>query len=152
MNFTLEELQHTASRYNLQFIQTGLTEYRLFLRSDIFWMYAFPEWGGYLAPLAAFKTTEEPYSKYSLYDTSNAFLMRDFQTRPPYFCLFRAVTPAEQSHGDVVFLNKEFTYIENSIQFMNYIHWLLDTLPDASKYLKQYKQNKLIEQINEDFV
>ena len=151
MNFTLEELQHIASRYNLQFIQTGSTEYRLFLRSDIFWKDAFPVWGGSLAPVAAFKPTDGPYPKYALYDTYNAFLMRDFQIRPPYFCLFRAVTPAEQSHGDVVFLNKEFTYIPDSIQFMNYIHWILDTLPDASKYLKQYKQNKLFEQIQKDF-
>ena len=152
MNFTLEELQHIASRYNLQFIQTGLTEYRLFLRSDIFWMYAFPEWGGYLAPLAVFKTTSDISTKYSLCFSYNSFLIRDFPSRYPYFCLFRAVTPAEKTIKDIKFLNTEFTYIENSIQFMNYIHWLLDTLPDASKYLKQYKQNKLFEQINEDFV
>lgn len=151
MNLTQKEIEHICSRYNLQFIQTSPTEYQLFLRSDIFWKDAFPVWGGYLAPVAEFKMTAEPYSKYALYSTYNAFLLRDFQTIPPHFCLFRAVTPAEQSHGDIVFLNKEFTYIPDSIQFMNYIHWILDTLPEASKYLKQYKQNKLFEQIRKDF-
>lgn len=59
-------------------------------------------------------------------------------TIPPYICLFRAITPAEKSHGDI---NTQFTYIPDSIQFMNYIH----TIPEASKYLKQY------EQIRKDF-
>lgn len=151
MNLTQKEIEHICSRYNLQFIQTGSTEFQLFLRSDIFWVDAYSDYGGSLTSIADFKLTDEPYSKYALYNTYNAFLLRDFKTIPPYFCLFRAVTPAEQSHGDVVFLNKEFTYIPDSIQFMNYIHWILDTLPEASKYLKEYKQNKLFEQIQKDF-
>ena len=151
MNFTLEEIQHICSRYNLQFIKSGSTEYQLFLRSDIFWVDAYHEFGGYLAPVADFKMTADIYTKYALYNTYNAFLMRDFQTIPPYLCLFRAITPAEKSHGDIIFLNTQFTYIPDSIQFMNYIHWILDTLPEASKYLKQYKQNKLFEQIQKDF-
>ena len=152
MKFTLEEIEHICSRYNLQFHLTGLNEYQLFLKSDIFWVDAFHEFGGYLAPLATFKTNSDVSTKYSLMSVTNSFLLRDFPSRQPYFCLFRAVTPAEKSHGDVKFLNTEFTYISHSIQFMNYIHWVLDTVPEASKYLKQYKQNKLIEQINKDFV
>ena len=151
MNFTLKEIQHICNRYNLQFIQTSSTEFQLFLRSNIFWVDSYPEFGGYLSPLADFKLTADISSKYALYSVNNAFLIRDFQIIPPYFCLFRAITPAEKEHGDVIFLNNEFAYIADSIQFMNYIHWVLDTLPEASKYLKQYKQNKLIEQINKDF-
>lgn len=151
MNFTLEEIQHICRRYNLQFIQTSSTEFQLFLRSDIFWVDAYSDYGGSLTSIAEFKLTAGPYPRYALYNTYNAFLMRDFQSIPPYFCLFRAVTPAEKEHGDVVFLNTEFTYIPDAIQFMNYIHWILDTIPEASKYLKQYKQNKLFEQIQKDF-
>ena len=151
MNLTLEEIQHICDRYNLQFIQTSPTEHQLFLRSDIFGAYSYPELGGYILPVADFKMTADIYTRYALYNTYNAFLMRDFQTIPPYICLFRAITPAEKSHGDIIFLNTEFTYIPDSIQFMNYIHWILDTIPEASKYLKQYKQNKLFEQIQKDF-
>ena len=151
MNLTLEEIQHICNRYNLQFIQTSPTEYQLFLRSDIFGAYSYPVFGGYLSPLADFIMTADIYTRYALYNTYNAFLIRDLQTIPPYFCLFRAVTTAEKEHGDVIFLNNEYTYIPDSIQFMNYIHWVLDTLPEASKYLKQYKQNKLFEQIQKDF-
>lgn len=152
MKFTLEEIQHICKRYNLQFIQTAINEYQLFLQSDIFWVDAYYEFGGYLAPLAVFRTNSDVSTKYSLLSVNNSFLIRDFSSRQPYFCLFRAVTPAEKSHRDVIFLNNDFTYISHSIQFMHYIHWVLDTLPEASKYLKQYKQNKLIEQLNEDFV
>ncbi len=152
MKFTLEEINHICSRYNLQFIQTDVTEYQLFLRSDIFWVDAYSEYGGYLAPLAIFKTNSDVSTRYSLMSVSNSFLIRDFPSRQPYFCLFRAVTPAEKAHNDIIFLNTEFTYIDHAIQFMNYIHWILDTIPEASNYLKQYKQNKLIEQIKKDFV
>lgn len=152
MRFTLEEIEHICKRYNLQFTKTSVNEYKLFLRSDIFWTDAYSEYGGSLSPLAVFKTTSDISTKYSLCFSYNSFLIRDFPSRYPYFCLFRAVTPAEKTIKDIKFLNTEFTYINHSIQFMNYIHWVLDTLPDASKYLKQYKQNKLFEQINEDFV
>ena len=152
MKFTLHEIEHICKRYNLQFHPTGANEYQLFLQSDIFWVDAYYEYGGYLAPLAEFKINSDIATRYTLTTVNNSFLLRDFQIRQPYFCLFRAVTPAEKSHGDIKFLNTEFTYISHAIQFMNYIHWVLDTIPEAAKYLKQYKQNKLIEQINKDFV
>lgn len=152
MKFTHEELEHICKRYNLQFIQTGPTEYQLFLQSDIFWTDAYYEYGGSLSSLAVFKTHSDNSIKYTLMSVSNSFLIRDFPSRQPYFCLFRAVTHAEKSHRDVIFLNNDFTYISHSIQFMHYIHWVLDTVTEASKYLKQYKQHKLIEQLNEDFV
>lgn len=152
MRFTLEELEHICRRYNLQFHQTDNNEYQLFLKSDIFWADAYYEYGGSLASLAVFKANTDFSIRYSLCFSYNSFLLRDFSSRQPYFCLFKAVTPAEKALKDIKFINTEFTYIDHSIQFMNYIHWVLDTLPEASKYLKQYKQDKLIKQMNEDFV
>lgn len=72
MNLTLEEIQHVG-RYNLQFIQTSPTEHQLFLRSDIFGSYSYPELGGYILPVADFKMTADTNTKYALYNTYNAF-------------------------------------------------------------------------------
>ena len=67
MNFTLEEIQHICKRYNLQFIQTSSTEFQLFLRSDIFWVDAYSDYGGSLTSIAEFKLTAD--AKYALYNT-----------------------------------------------------------------------------------
>ena len=100
MNFTREELEHICSRYNLQFIQTSSTEVQLYLKSDIFWVDAYSEFGGSLASVADFKLTADIHARYALYNTYNAFLLRDFQTIPPYFCLFRAIYRHHHHYGE----------------------------------------------------